>query len=116
MLCGLCRQYAGHVRVHFLTNLAIAGGLVLLQSFGAGRCVFFVAQSRRGRLYCLLLSETWSVALMISAICHILPLLTGKALYRVRLTCINGCAARLSLMQHLVVSPRQTGLNFCCLV
>lgn len=33
------RQYAGHVRVHFLTNLAVAGGLVLLQSFGAGRSV-----------------------------------------------------------------------------
>ena len=38
-LCWLHRQYAAHVRVHFLTNLAVAGGLTLLQSLGAGRCV-----------------------------------------------------------------------------
>ena len=32
-----CRQYKSHVRLHFVTNLGVAGGLVLLQSFGAGR-------------------------------------------------------------------------------
>ncbi|CAK0770665.1 hypothetical protein CVIRNUC_003790 [Coccomyxa viridis] len=30
-------QYKSHVRLHFVTNLGVAGGLVLLQSFGAGR-------------------------------------------------------------------------------
>ncbi|KAL4436580.1 hypothetical protein ABPG75_003719 [Micractinium tetrahymenae] len=29
--------YAGHVRLHFATNLGVAGGLLLLASFGAGR-------------------------------------------------------------------------------
>ena len=29
--------YAAHVRLHFVTNLGVAGGLLLLASFGAGR-------------------------------------------------------------------------------
>ncbi|KAI3426484.1 hypothetical protein D9Q98_008850 [Chlorella vulgaris] len=29
--------YAAHVRLHFVTNLSVAGGLLLLGSFGAGR-------------------------------------------------------------------------------
>ncbi|KAL4444581.1 hypothetical protein ABPG77_002398 [Micractinium sp. CCAP 211/92] len=29
--------YAGHVRLHFATNMGVAGGLLLLASFGAGR-------------------------------------------------------------------------------
>lgn len=32
----LCRQYRSHVRSHFFTNLGVAGGLLLLQTFGAG--------------------------------------------------------------------------------
>lgn len=32
--CLPCRS---HVRLHFFVNLAAAGGLLLLQSFGAGR-------------------------------------------------------------------------------
>lgn len=31
------RQYSAHVRLHFVTNLGVAGGLILLQNFGAGR-------------------------------------------------------------------------------
>ena len=31
------RQYTAHVRLHFVTNLGVAGGLILLQNFGAGR-------------------------------------------------------------------------------
>lgn len=31
------RHYQSHVRLHFITNLAVSGGLVMLQSFGAGR-------------------------------------------------------------------------------
>lgn len=31
------RHYAAHVRSHFVTNLAVSGGLLLLQGFGAGR-------------------------------------------------------------------------------
>ncbi|KAK9901596.1 hypothetical protein WJX75_003946 [Coccomyxa subellipsoidea] len=30
-------QYTAHVRLHFVTNLGVAGGLILLQNFGAGR-------------------------------------------------------------------------------
>ena len=30
-------SYAAHVRLHFVTNLGVAGGLLLLASFGAGR-------------------------------------------------------------------------------
>mmetsp|Transcript_14227 Transcript_14227/g.42975 ORF Transcript_14227/g.42975 Transcript_14227/m.42975 type:complete len:384 (-) Transcript_14227:2002-3153(-) len=30
-------QYAAHVRSHFFTNLGVAGGLLLLQTFGPGR-------------------------------------------------------------------------------
>lgn len=30
-------SYAAHVRLHFATNLGVAGGLLLLASFGAGR-------------------------------------------------------------------------------
>mmetsp|Transcript_14171 Transcript_14171/g.36369 ORF Transcript_14171/g.36369 Transcript_14171/m.36369 type:complete len:391 (+) Transcript_14171:154-1326(+) len=30
-------HYAAHVRSHFVTNLAVSGGLLLLQGFGAGR-------------------------------------------------------------------------------
>jgi hypothetical protein len=37
-LC-FCRQYTAHVRLHFVTNLGVAGGLILLQNFGAGRSV-----------------------------------------------------------------------------
>ncbi len=33
----LRRHYAAHVRLHFVTNLAVCGGLLLLQGFGAGR-------------------------------------------------------------------------------
>ena len=31
------RHYHAHVRSHFMTNMGVAGGLILLQSFGAGR-------------------------------------------------------------------------------
>lgn len=31
------RHYRSHVRLHFVTNLAVSGGLLMLQSFGAGR-------------------------------------------------------------------------------
>lgn len=30
-------HYRSHVRLHFVTNLAVSGGLIMLQSFGAGR-------------------------------------------------------------------------------
>ena len=30
-------SYAAHVRLHFVTNLGVAGGLLLLASYGAGR-------------------------------------------------------------------------------
>jgi len=30
------RQYKSHVRSHFFTNLGVAGGLLLVQTFGAG--------------------------------------------------------------------------------
>lgn len=30
------RHYQAHVRSHFVTNMGVAGGLVLLQSMGAG--------------------------------------------------------------------------------
>ena len=30
-----CRHYHAHVRSHFMTNMGVAGGLILLQSFGA---------------------------------------------------------------------------------
>lgn len=38
-VCLSDRQYTAHVRLHFVTNLGVAGGLILLQNFGAGRCV-----------------------------------------------------------------------------
>ena len=48
-----CRQYKAHVRLHFVTNLGVAGGLILLQSFGAGSsychnavCTFCIAPAR----------------------------------------------------------------------
>ena len=50
--CCLCRQYAAHVRVHFLTNLAVAGGLTLLQSLGAGRCSLSCMQCWAQGLFC----------------------------------------------------------------
>ncbi len=31
-----CRHYQAHVRSHFCTNVGVAGGLMLLQSMGAG--------------------------------------------------------------------------------
>ncbi|GLC37247.1 Alanyl-tRNA editing protein Aarsd1 [Pleodorina starrii] len=39
-------HYAAHVRLHFFTNVAVAGGLVLLQCLGAGR---FTVDSLLGR-------------------------------------------------------------------
>lgn len=35
--CGVCRQFQLHVRSHFFTNVGVAGGLLLLQTFGAGK-------------------------------------------------------------------------------
>lgn len=34
---GICRQYQLHVRSHFFTNVGVAGGLLLLHTFGAGK-------------------------------------------------------------------------------
>lgn len=33
----ICRQFQLHVRSHFFTNVGVAGGLLLLQTFGAGK-------------------------------------------------------------------------------
>ena len=35
--CAVCRQYQSHVRSHFATNLGAAGGLLLMQNYGAGQ-------------------------------------------------------------------------------
>ena len=35
-VCVRGRHYQAHVRSHFVTNMGVAGGLVLLQSMGAG--------------------------------------------------------------------------------
>lgn len=37
LVCRPSWSYAAHVRLHFVTNLAVAGGLLLLAGFGAGR-------------------------------------------------------------------------------
>ncbi|BDA42266.1 probable surfeit locus protein 4 homolog at C-terminar half [Coccomyxa sp. Obi] len=41
-------QYTAHVRLHFVTNLGVAGGLILLQNFGAGRYTVDQLMKKKG--------------------------------------------------------------------
>jgi len=43
-----CRQFQLHVRSHFFTNVGVAGGLLLLQGFGAGKYSVDALMKKKG--------------------------------------------------------------------
>ena len=46
---SLRRQYQQHVRSHFFTNVGVAGGLLLLQAFGAGKYTVDALMNKKSR-------------------------------------------------------------------